>query len=56
MEDNLRNKVLITCLATCWAFMIWWWFFASGIIGAVVSLIVAAIVGGITWFVYDLLT
>jgi hypothetical protein len=54
--DEKKNKVLITVVTTCWAFMLWWWFISGGgFLGLLVSLVVAAVVGGATWFVMGLL-
>lgn len=55
MNDK-KNRVLITVVVACWAFMLWWWFSSGGFLGLTVSVLVGAIAGGIAWFVVGILT
>jgi hypothetical protein len=52
--DDKKNKVLITVIAACWAFMLCWWM-SSGFLGLLISLVLAAVVGGAAWFVMGVL-
>jgi len=56
MDDKLKNQILITTVAVCWAFMGWWWLVShGGLAGLIMSLIVAAVVGAGAWFAVLLL-
>lgn len=55
--DDSKNKILITIVAVCWAFILCWWLLpVAWYWGLILSSLVAAIVGGAAWFAVDLLS